>query len=95
MASCVESLAFNSHSHSCSSACIPISGLYHRMRNALQSLANCAFLLARDPGVSPDYAPLLSQMQADVATVAVLLRRVEPQPASLDFISLITRKGNL
>jgi hypothetical protein len=65
------------------------------MRNALQSLANCAFLLARDTGVSPENTPLLSQMQADVATVAVLLRKVQPQPALLDFDSLLNRKGNL
>jgi hypothetical protein len=95
MASCVESLVLNSHSHSCSSACIPAWSLYHRMRNALQSLANCAYLLARDSGVSSENAPLLSQMQTDVATVAVLLRKVEPQPDLLDFNSLITRKGNL
>jgi hypothetical protein len=92
MASCVESLPFNSHSHSCSSACVPVSRLYHRMRNALQSLANCAFLLARDPGVSPEHTPLLSQMQADVATMAVLLRRVESHP---DVALLITRKEEL
>ena len=51
-----------------------------RIRNALQSLSNCAYLLACDSGVSPNNVPLLSQMQADVATVAVLLRRREEQP---------------
>jgi hypothetical protein len=60
------------------------------MRNALQSLSNCAYLLARDPGVAPENVPLLSQMQADVATVSVLLRRVQPQPDS-SFV----RKGEL
>jgi hypothetical protein len=91
MATCVQSLSLPSpHLHSCSPACIPLSRFYHRMRNALQSLSNCAYLLARDPGVSPENVPLLSQMQADVATVSVLLRRVQPQPNS-SFV----RKGEL
>jgi hypothetical protein len=96
MATCAESLSLDrSQLHSCSPACVPVSSLYHRMRNALQSLANCAFLLARDPGISPENAPLLSQMQADVATVSVLLRRIEPPPALSNLDSLITRKGEL
>jgi hypothetical protein len=80
MATCVQSLSFDrSHPHTCSTACVPVSGLYHRMRNALQSLSNCAYLLARDPGVSGDNAPLLTQMQSDVALVSVLFRGLEPR----------------
>jgi hypothetical protein len=95
MATYVESLLLNrSHSQSCAPACVSESGLYHRMRNALQSLANCAYLLARDTGVSRENALLLSQMQSDVATLSVLLRRVEPQ-ALLSPDSLSTRKGEL
>ena len=61
------------------------------MRNALQSLSNCAYLVARDPGVAPENKPLLAQMQADVATVSVLLRRVSTE----DLESLIDRKEEL
>ncbi len=60
----------------------PLSDAYHRMRNALQSLSNCAYLLARDTGVSPENAALLPQMQADVATVVAALRWVEAKPAA-------------
>ncbi len=82
MATCLQSWTLDRpHLHICSDACIPVSRLYEQMRNALQSLANCAFLLARDAGVSPENVPLLSQMQADVATVSVLLRRLETKPA--------------
>jgi len=92
MATCVESLSLSRpHLHSCSPACIPISRLYHRMRNALQSLSNCAYLLARDPGVASENKPLLAQMQADVATVSVLLRRVSTE----ELESLIVRKEEL
>ncbi len=92
MATCVESLSVSRpHLHSCSAACIPLSRLYHRMRNALQSLSNCAYLVARDPGVAPENKPLLAQMQADVATVSVLLRRVSTE----DLESLIVRKEEL
>lgn len=94
MAACVESLSLDRvHAHSCSSECIPVSPLYHRMRNALQSLTNCAYLLARDPGVSPENVPYLAQMQADIATVSVLLRRVEPPPVSPDLDRLFIQKG--
>ncbi len=62
------------------------------MRNSLQSLSNCAYLVARDPGVSPENVPLLTQMQADVATVSVLLRRVSTEQ---DFESLIAQKEEL
>jgi len=74
---CLESLFLN-RPHSCSPDCIPVARIYHRIHNALQSLANCAYLLARDPGFTSENAPLLTQMQADVATVSVLLRRVQP-----------------
>lgn len=90
MATCVESLSLSRpHLHSCSADCIPLARLYHRMRNALQSLSNCAYLVARDPGVAPENKSLLAQMQADVATVSVLLRRVSNEQ---DMESLIVRK---
>lgn len=93
MVTSVESLVLSRpHVHSCSPACVPLSRLYHRMRNALQSLSNCAYLVARDPGVSPENKPLLAQMQADVAMVSVLLRRVSTE---LDLESLDVRKEEL
>jgi hypothetical protein len=89
---CVASLSLG-RPHNCSPECIPVARLYHRMHNALQSLANCAYLLARDSGVAPENAPLLAQMQADVATVSVLLRRVEPSQELLTSSELIPTTG--
>ncbi|HWR16533.1 MAG TPA: hypothetical protein VN577_17040 [Terriglobales bacterium] len=53
--------------------------IFHRMRNALQSLSNCAFLLAREDGLIERHA-LSAQLQAEVATLSILVRQMETRP---------------
>jgi hypothetical protein len=50
--------------------------LLNEARNALQRLANCAYLVAIDSGVSAENRLHLAQMQSDVATMSILLKRL-------------------
>ncbi len=75
---CAESLSLLAP-EVCTCGRKPNSAVIHQIRNLLQSLSNCAYLVARDPGVSPENAPLLTQMQTDVALAATLFRKIEPE----------------
>jgi hypothetical protein len=65
--------------------------LLNKLRNTLQSLSNCAYLVATDSGVSAGNHALLAQMQSDIATMSLLLERLVRRAAngsSMEGISL-------
>lgn len=50
----------------------------NEMRNTLQSIVNCAYLVACDDELSKDNRSLMTQIQCDIATLALLVRHFNP-----------------